>query len=55
MTKLSKKMLEVLTCLYDWEDAHYTLQQEEDENTRMLEKLDLNLEQNGDFEIDDDD
>ena len=48
-------MLEVLTCLKDWEDACFRLQKEEDEYARTLEKLDkmdLNLEQ-VDFEIDD--
>ena len=52
--RLSDEMLEVLTCLKDWEDAHFRLQIEEDEYSRTLEKLDkmdLNSEQD-DFEID---
>ena len=54
-TKLSDEMLEVLTCLKDWEDARFRLQKEEDEYARMLEmldKMDLNSKQ-VDFEIDD--
>ena len=54
-TRLSDKMLEVLTCLKDWKDARFRLQKEEVEYARTLEKLDkmdLNSEQ-VDFEIDD--
>ena len=53
-TRLSDEMLESLTCLKDWEDAHFRLQEEEDDYARTLEKLDrmdLNSEQ-VDFEID---
>ena len=53
-TRLSTEMLESLTCLKDWEDARFRLQEEEDDYARTLEKLDrmdLNLEQ-VDFEID---
>ena len=39
-TKLSNKILEVLTLLKDCEDAHFRLQKEEDEHARTLEKLD---------------
>ena len=56
MTRLSDEILEVLTCLKDWEDAHFRLQKEEDEYVRTLKKLDkmdLNSKQ-VDFEIDDD-
>ena len=55
-TRLSDKMLKVLTCLKDCEDTHFRLQKEEDEYARTLEKLDkmdLNSQQ-VDFEIDDD-
>ena len=48
-------MIEVLTCLKDWEDARFRLQKVEDEYSRTLEKLDkmdLNSEQ-VDFKIDD--
>ena len=47
-TRLSDEMLEVLTCLKDWEDARFRLQKEENEYARTLEKLDkmdLNSEQ----------
>ena len=53
-TRLSTEMLESVTCLKDWEDAHFRLQEEEDYYARTLEKLDrmdLNSEQ-VDFEID---
>ena len=52
MTRLLDEMLEILTCLKDWEDTYFRLQKEEDEYARTLEKLDLNSEQD-DFEIDD--
>ena len=54
-TRLSDEMLKVLTCLKDWEDAHFRLQKVENEYSRTLEKLDkmdLNSEQ-VDFKIDD--
>ena len=54
-TSLSDEMIEVLTCLKDWEDARFRLQKVEDEYSRTLEKLDkmdLNSEQ-VDFKIDD--
>ena len=54
-TRLSDEMIEVLTCLRDWEDARFRLQKVEDEYSRTLEKLDkmdLNSEQ-VDFKIDD--
>ena len=50
-TRLSDEMLEVLTCLKDWEDAHFGLKKEEYEYVRTLKKLNLNSKQ--DFEIDD--
>ena len=31
MTRLSDEMLESLTCLKDWEDARFRLQEEEDD------------------------
>ena len=50
---LVAKMLEVLTCLKDWEDGRMGLQTLEDELKEDLEKLDLNT--NNDVqEIDDD-
>ena len=54
-TRFSDEMIEVLTCLKDWEDARFRLQKVEDEYSRTLEKLDkmdLNSEQ-VDFKIDD--
>ena len=50
---LVAEMLEVLTCLKDWEDGRMGLQTLEDELKEDLEKLDLNT--NNDVqEIDDD-
>ena len=53
-TRLSDDMLESLTCLKDWKDTRFRLQEEEDDYAITLEKLDrmdLNSEQ-VDFEID---
>ena len=52
-TTLIAKMLEVLTCLKDWEDGRMGLQTLEDELKEAFEKLHLNVD-NDVQETDDD-
>ena len=44
-TRLTPKMLEVLTCFKDWEEGHIGLQSRVDDYRHELERLDINQDQ----------